>query len=100
MTLWLVSPQADELVEADPLAEWAPPDGPANLDLTAVGAPQVTLAELLHGRGCRWCQRPVAWQGSNAVALADGTGLHGACREPFHVARITRNALPNLECTV
>lgn len=62
------------------------------------------LLALLDGSTCRWCRGLVAWHGASTVALADGTSLHEACREPFDLHRITavaevviRAELPGIE---
>jgi hypothetical protein len=50
------------------------------------------LIRLLDGTTCRWCRGAIVWRGTTAVVLADGTSLHGECREAFEIARIARSA--------
>ncbi|HEX2529813.1 MAG TPA: hypothetical protein VHL31_26420 [Geminicoccus sp.] len=66
-----------------------PPD---DVTLVEVRAHKSELIALLDGTTCRWCRHPIDWKFSPAIALGDGTSLHGHCHEPFHVDRIMRNA--------
>ncbi len=50
------------------------------------------LIRLLDGSMCRHCRQRLNWQGMTAIALADGTSLHDACREAFEIDRINRSA--------
>jgi hypothetical protein len=66
-----------------------PPD---DVTLAEVQTHKSELIALLDGSTCRWCSYPIDWKFSPAIALGNGTSLHGHCHETFHVDRIMRNA--------
>jgi hypothetical protein len=69
-------------------------DAPA---LAEIRAHKPQLLALLDGSTCRWCRQGIEWRGTDAIALADGTSLHGQCREPFDLHRNTSMANRTVE---